>query len=188
MSYPPSSAHQRTALAYEIAADPHWMTEGATRLAGALALPERRVTRTAAGTPYNLTVYDLALDLDRALAEFAERYGRDVEIPVGRTALATYAATIAQSSDEARLGYARLRFAYDLGAALTIGDADDILAKVTCPACRCWASLVGTRTPDGTWAVTCRVRRCATAPGEPRVFTLAEVTQHHINPRDAAAA
>lgn len=182
MSHP-----QRTALAYEIAADPHWATAGATRLAGALELPERRATRTVAGTPYNLSVYDLALDLERAIEGFAHRHGRDTEIPVGRTALAAYAAALVEGSDAARLDYDQLRLAHDLRAALTIGDADDILGKLACPTCLCW-SLVGTRTPAGDWAATCRVVRCATEPGQPRVFTLAEIARHHITHRDDVAA
>jgi hypothetical protein len=183
-------APRRTALAYGIEADPHWASAGATRLAGAAALPERRATRTTAGTPYNLSVYDLALDLDRALAEFAHRHAVDVEIPTGRTALADYAARLAESGDAAHLDYHRLRLVHDLRAALTIGDADHLLGKMECPACRSW-SLVGTRTPDRGWAATCRIVRCATAPGEPRVFTLAEVARHNTTitaRRDEAAA
>lgn len=182
-----NSAPRRTALAYEIAADNHWATAGATSPAGALALPERRATRTAAGTPYNLHVYDLVLDHDRALEDFARRHGHDIEIPAGRTALANYAATLAETDDAARVDYDELRLTHDLRAALTIGDADGLLGGITCPACLCW-SLVGTRTLSGAWAATCRVVRCATAPGVPRVFSLAEVARHHINPRDANAA
>jgi hypothetical protein len=186
MSYP-QRARQRTALAYEIAADPHWATAGATRLAGALELPGRRATRTNAGTPYNLSVYDLALELDRAIEEFAHRHGHGAEVPVGRTALADYAATLVEGSDAARLDYDQLRLAHDLRAALTIGDADDILGKLACPQCLCW-SLIGTRTPASDWAATCRMLRCATEPGTPRVFALAEVARHHITHRDDVAA
>jgi hypothetical protein len=182
------STPQRSALAYAIAADPHWSTAGATQLAGALALPERRATRTAAGTPYNLSVYDLALDLDRAIEEFAHRHGVDVEIPAGRTAVAAYAARLAERTDGARVDYAQLRLAHDLRAALTIGDADHSLGGMECPVCFSW-SLVGTRTPNDEWAATCRIVRCAVAPGVPRVFTLAEVARHHItHHRDADAA
>lgn len=180
-------APQRTALAYAIAADDHWATAGATRLAGALALPERRATRTTASTPYNLSVYDLALEHDRALEDYAHRHGLDADIPTGRTALADYAARLAGTSDTARVDYNQLRLTHDLAAALTIGDADHLLGKLECPACLCW-SLVGTRTPAGGWAATCRVLRCATAPGEPRVFTLAAVARHNIPHRDDAAA
>lgn len=183
----PQRAHQRTALAYEIAADSHWATDGATPLSGAPELPERRATRSIAGTPYNLSVYDLALDLDRAVEEFAHRHGREAEIPVGRTALADYAASLVEGSKDARLDYEQLRLIHDLRAALTIGDADDILGQLTCPACLCW-SLVGTRTPGGGWAATCRMLRCATAPGTPRVFSLDEVARHHIAHRDDVAA
>jgi len=183
----PQQAHRRTALAYGIAADPHWATAGATRIAGALALPERRATRTNAGTPYNLSVYDLALEHDRALEDFARRHGHPLEIPAGRTALADYAANLADTNDAARIDYAQLRLIHDLRAALTIGDADDLMGKLACPGCLCW-SLVGTRTPSGAWGATCRMLRCATAPGEPRVFTLAQVALHHINHSDDAAA
>ncbi|MFD0393425.1 hypothetical protein ACFQ3Z_16465 [Streptomyces nogalater] len=109
------------------------------------------------------------------------------EVPAGRTAVADYAAQLAETSDEARLDYAQLRLVHDLRAALTIGDADGILGKLACPACMAW-SLVGTRTSTDDWAATCRVVRCAIAPGVPRVFTLAEVVQHHITHRDVAAA
>ncbi|MFG3287343.1 hypothetical protein ACGF3G_00775 [Streptomyces sp. NPDC048179] len=179
------SEPSRSALTYAVAADPHWSTAGATRLAGALALPERRATRSHAGTPYNLNVYDLALDLDRALEAFTRRHGD--EVPAGRTAVADYAACLAEGSDVARVDYGRLRLVHDLRAALTIGDADEILGKLTCPTCQSW-SLVGTRMPAGGWAATCRIVRCATAPGVPRVFTLAEVARHHITHRDVAAA
>jgi hypothetical protein len=172
---------QRSALTYAVAADPHWSTAGATMLAGALALPERRVTRTHAGTPYNLSVYDLALDLDRALEDFTRRHGGDV--PAGRTAVADYAARLAETSDAARLDYDQLCLVHDLRAALTIGDADDILGKLACPVCLAW-SLVGTRTANDDWAATCRIVRCAIAPDVPRVFTLAEVARHHITHRD----
>ena len=178
---------QRTALAYEIAADDHWATAGATRLSGPAALPERRATRTSAGTPYNLSVYDLALDQDRAIEEFAHRHGRALEIPAARTALAAYAARLAESSDAARIDYDQLRLVHDLRAALTIGDADELLGKLACPACLCW-SLIGTRTPSGGWAATCRMLRCAPAPGTPRVFSLAAIARHHIDHRDASAA
>lgn len=177
----------RTALAYAIAADDHWTTAGATRLAGEVALPERRATRTSAGTPYNLSVYDLALDHDRALEDFARRHGFGEHIPAGRTALADHAARLAESSDAARVDYDELRLVHDLRAALTIGDADDLLGALTCPACLCW-SLVGTRTPSGGWAAACRMLRCATAPGTPRTFSLAEIARHHIAHRDADAA
>jgi hypothetical protein len=187
MSHSQAGARQRTALAYEIAADSHWATAGATRLAGALELPERRATRTSAGTPYNLNVYDLALDLDRAVEEFAHRHAGGAEVPTGRTALADYAATLVENSNAARIDFDQLRLAHDLRAALTIGDADDILGKLTCPVCLCW-SLVGTRTPAGAWAATCRMLRCAPAPGTPRVFALAEVARHHITHRDEVAA
>jgi hypothetical protein len=183
----PQRPHQRTALAYEIAADPHWASAGATRLAGAPALPERRATRTSAGTPYNLSVYDLVLDHERALEDFTHRYGREAEIPAGRTALADYAARLAENDGDARLDYEQLRLVHDLRAALTIGDAEDLLGKLACPACMCW-SLVGTRTPERAWAATCRMLRCATAPGQPRVFTLAEVARHHVHHRGVAAA
>lgn len=183
----PQRAPRRSALAYEIAADPHWASAGATRLSGATALPERRATRTTAGTPYNLSVYDLALAHDRALETFALRYGDKIEIPTGRTALADYAARLADSSTEARYDYEELRLAHDLAAALTIGDADHLLGRLACPGCLCW-SLLGTRTAAGEWAATCRVLRCATEPGTPRVFSLAEVARHHIHHRGAAAA
>jgi hypothetical protein len=183
----PQPAPRRTALAYEIAADSYWASAGATRLAGALALPERRATRTSAGTPYNLSVYDLVLEHERALEDFARRHGHEVDIPTGRTALADYAARLAERDDVARLDYGQLRLAHDLRAALSIGDADDLLGKLECPACLCW-SLVGTRTPADDWAATCRIVRCAVAPGVPRVFTLAEVARHHITHRDADAA
>ncbi|MHB9861898.1 hypothetical protein [Streptomyces sp. YIM S03343] len=179
--------HQRSALAYAIAADPYWSTAGTTRLDGALALPERRASRSAAGTPYNLTVYDLALELDEALASFAHRYGSD-DVPAGRTAVAAYAAQLAEQSPAARRSYGRLRLIHDLKAALSVGEADGILGRISCPACLCW-SLVGTRTPDGAWAVACSVARCAVEPGEPRVFTLVEIAQHHLTTdRDAHAA
>jgi hypothetical protein len=180
-------ARQRSDLAYAIAADPHWSTAGSTRIEGALALPERRATRTAAGTPYNLSVYDLALDLDRALEDFVRRHGDGAAIPAGRTAVADCAARLAETSDAARRDYRQLRLVHDLRAALTIGDADDILGKLTCPACLCW-SLVGTRTPAGGWAVACRVLRCAVEPGVPRVFTLAQVARHHITRGETQAA
>jgi hypothetical protein len=183
----PQHTHQRAALIYGIAADPHWASAGATRIAGALALPERRATRTSAGTPYNLSVYDLALDLDRALEEFAHRHGVDTEIPAGRTAVAAYAASLAERDDATRVEYAELRLTHDLRAALTIGDADDLLGKLACPACLCW-SLVGVPTPSAGWAATCRMLRCAVEPDVPRVFTLAEVARHHIAHRDARAA
>ncbi|MDX3125331.1 hypothetical protein [Streptomyces scabiei] len=183
----PQRARERTALAYAIADDDHWSTAGATRVAGALALPERRATRTNAGTPYNLSVYDLALDHDQALAEFAKRHGRDLAIPTGRTALADYAASLAESNEAARVDYEQLRLTHDLRAALTIGDAEGLLGKLECPGCLCW-SLVGTRNLAGGWAATCRVQRCATEPGQPRVFTLAAVVRHHLARRDAAAA
>lgn len=183
----PERAPRRTALAYDIAADPHWSTAGTTRVAGALALPERRATRTHAGTPYNLSVYDLVLDHERALEDFARHYGHEVDIPKGRTAVADYAARLAERSDKARVDYDQLRLVHNLRAALTIGDADDLLGKLACPACLCW-SLVGTRTPEGAWAATCRMLRCGTAPGSPRVFSLGAVARHHITRRDAAAA
>jgi hypothetical protein len=187
MSQPQRAAHQRTALAYEILADSHWASAGATRLDGALELPERRSTRTSPGTPYNLSVYDLALDLDRALEDFTRRHGDGEGIPVGRTAVAAYAARLAELSDAARLDYAQLRLAHDLAGALTIGDAAHVLGKMECPACLSW-SLVGTQTGAGQWAATCRVIRCAVAPGVPRVFPLSEVARHHIIRRDADAA
>lgn len=183
----PQRTRQRTALAYEIAADPHWASAGATRLAGPTALPERRATRTSGGTPYNLSVYDLVLEHGRALEDFAHRYGREVEIPTGRTALADYAATLAEENEAARVDYDQLHLVHDLRAALTIGDADHLLGELECPACLCW-SLVGTRSRTGDWAATCRVLRCATAPGQPRVFTLWQVARHNIKPRGAAAA
>lgn len=180
----PQPAYRRTALAYEIAADPHWSAAGSTRAAGDLALPERRATRTSAGTPMNLSVYDLALQQDRALEEFAHRHGREAEIPTGRTALADYAARLAEADNDARLDYAQMRLVNDLTAALTIGDADHLLGKMACPQCQCW-SLVGTRTVSGGWGAACRVLRCATAPGVPRVFSLSKVVRHHVG---AAAA
>jgi hypothetical protein len=183
----PQRAHERTSLIYGIAADPHWSSAGATRIAGALELPERRATRTSAGTPYNLNVYDLALDLDRALEEFAHRHGVEVEIPTGRTAVAAYAARIAENDGAARVDYDQLRLIHDLRAALTIGDADDLLGKLACPACLCW-SLVGVPNTATGWATACRMLRCAVEPDVPRVFTLAEVARHHIAHRDARAA
>ncbi|MFI5814899.1 hypothetical protein ACIA7S_28570 [Streptomyces sp. NPDC051643] len=181
-------APRRTALAYDIAADAHWSTAGATRLAGAVALPERMATRASAGTPYNLSVYDLALDQDRALDDYAHRHGRDVDIPVGRTALADYAARLAESSTEARDDYDGMRLEHNLRAAMTIGDAVEALGKLACPKCLCW-SLVETRTPAGDWAAACGMRLCATAPGVLRVFTLAEIVRHHLDHhRDANAA
>ncbi|MEW2302053.1 hypothetical protein AB0958_19105 [Streptomyces sp. NPDC006655] len=187
MSQPERAPH-RTALAYEIASDPHWVTAGSTRQGGPLELPERRATRSSAGTPYNLTVYDLALELDSDLAEFAERHSVDVEIPTGRTAVADYAARLAERGGAARAEYEELCFLHDLRAALAIGDADDLLGKLVCPACKCW-SLVGTRAPSGARAVACRVVRCAPEPGTPRVHSLRAVVRHHFKPRrDATAA
>lgn len=184
----PERAPQHTALAYEIASDPHWVTAGSTRHGGPQALPERRATRSTAGTPLNLSVYDLALELDQDLAEFAQRHGGDAEIPTGRTAVADYAARLAERSDAARVGYEELSLLHDLRAALTIGDADDLLGKLACPSCQCW-SLVGTRTPTGAWAAACRVVRCAVEPGQPRVHSLGAVVRHHLaNRRDSSAA
>jgi hypothetical protein len=184
----PERAPQRTALAYEIVNDPHWVTAGSTRLDGPLALPERRATRSEAGTPLNLSVYDLAHDLDQDLAEFTHRHGVDLDIPTGRTAVADYAARLAERDEAARADYEELHLLHDLRAALTIGNADGILGKMACPACRCW-SLVGTRTPSGAWAATCRVQRCAVEPGVPRVHSLRVVVRHHVNPRrDTRAA
>ncbi|RPE39821.1 hypothetical protein EDD90_2839 [Streptomyces sp. Ag109_O5-1] len=183
----PQRAPRRSALAYQIAADAHWSTAGTTHQGGALALPERRATRANAGTPYNLSVYDLVLDHEHALEDFARRYGREVEIPVGRTALADYAATLAENDDAARIDYDQLRLVHDLRAALTIGDADDLLGKLECPACLCW-SLVGTRSPQGAWVAACRVLRCAITPGEPHVFTLWQVARHNVKAGVAAAA
>lgn len=184
----PQRAQQRTALAYGIAADPHWAAAGSTRLAGAPELPDRRATRAEAGTPYNLTVYDLALAHDQALEDFARRHGLSAEIPAGRTALADYAARLAERSAQARTDYEQLRLVHDLQAALTIGDAGGLLSRMVCPSCLCW-SLVGTRTPSGAWAAACRVRRCGPEPGTPRVHSLAQVVRYHLNPRrDAAAA
>jgi hypothetical protein len=180
-------APQHTALAYEIAADPHWVTAGSTRQGGPLALPERQATRSNAGTPLNLTVYDLALDLDHDLAEFAQRHGDSAEIPTGRTAVADYAARISERTDAARVGYEELRLLHDLRAALAIGDADSLLGKLACPACKCW-SLVGVRTPAGSWGATCRVLRCATEPGVPRVHSLAAVVRYHLTDRRHSSA
>lgn len=184
----PERAPQPTALAYEIASDPHWVTAGSARQGGPLALPERRATRSSASTPLNLTVYDLALELDHDLAEFAQQHNDGAEIPTGRTAVAEYAARLAERTDAARVGYEELRLLHDLRAALTIGDADDLLGKLACPACNCW-SLLGVRTPEGSWSATCRVLRCATEPGVPRTHTLAAVVRHHLaDHRNSSAA
>ncbi|MEU2426977.1 hypothetical protein ABZ619_39195 [Streptomyces sp. NPDC007851] len=184
----PERAPQRTALAYELASDPHWVASGSTQQGGPLALPERRATRSTAGTPYNLTVYDLALELDNDLAEFTQKHGIDVELPTGRTAVADYAARLAERDGAARADYEELHLLHDLRAALTVGTGDSILGKLACPACKCW-SLVGTRTPSGAWAAACRVVRCAPEPGTPRVHSLRAVVRYHFKPhRDANAA
>lgn len=174
-------------LAYKVAADPHWATARSTQ-AGALALPDRRATRTSASSPYNLSVYDLALEHDQTLEEFARRYsGHDVAIPTGRTALAALAADLAATSREARADYDELQLVGNLAAALEIGDAAELLGELTCPGCLCWASLVGTRTPARGHALACRVPRCSTEPGIPRVWTLRQVARHHVRGGLAAA-
>lgn len=202
-----TEARLRTAaLPYDIAADSHWATAGTTALAGPHEIPNRRATRTAAGEPLNLSVYDLALDADAALRAFAHRFGDHREIPEGRTALAVYAAGLAETDPRAERSYRIQRVAENLRAALTIGDADALLGQIKCPKCLCW-SLVGVRNVRGAWQVTCQNRRCASDPADgrpddpdshadepactdgrqliPRSWSLHSIARHHLYGRTA---
>lgn len=101
-------------LAYKAAADRYWIASGSTA-ADTADLAHRRATRTSGGQPLNLTVYDLALDHEQTLAEFARAHGRPEDIPSGRTALAAYAAAIAVERPETAAEYETRRHRGRLG-------------------------------------------------------------------------
>lgn len=178
-------------LAYRAASDSHWITTGSTAPdMGELA--HRRPTRTSPGQPLNLTVYDLALDHDASLEDFARTHGRPGHVPTGRTALAAYAAAIATQQPEAAAEYEIRQLASSLKVALTLGDSDDALGGITCPKCLCW-SLVPSRGKGG-WRAECRNLRCAHDPdpvhdqgdtepptaSRPRWWTIERIAAHHL--------
>ncbi|WP_128378496.1 hypothetical protein [Streptomyces cavernae] len=181
-------------IAYRAAADRYWVASGSTSPdLGTLA--HRRATRTSAGQPLNLTVYDLALDHDASLEDFARAHGRPEDIPAGRTALAAYAAAIAVRHPETAAEYETRQLASSLQVALTLGDSDDALGRISCPKCLCW-SLVPSR-GKGRWRAECCNLRCAHDPdpvhdqgdteppaaGRPRRWTLERIAAHHLADR-----
>jgi hypothetical protein len=156
-------------------------------------MAHRRATRVHPGQPLNLTVYDLALDHEHSLAEFAREHGHPEEIPSGRTALAAYAAAISIDHPETAAEYEARQLASSLTVALTLGDSDDALGSITCPKCLCW-SLVPVNAL-GRWWARCWVQFCSHDPdpvhdregtqspvpgGRPRLWSLQRIAAHHL--------
>jgi hypothetical protein len=159
-------------------------------------MANRRATRTSPGQPMNLTVYDLALDHERTLEEFARAHGRPEHIPAGRTALAAYAAAIAINRPETADDYETRQLASSLRVALTLGDSDDALGRISCPKCLCW-SLVPHSLRHDEWRAKCLNERCTHDPdpvhdqgdtrpptvSRPRLWTLQRIAAHHLAER-----
>lgn len=189
-SHEAGARHSRD-LAYTAASDSYWITSGSTS-PDLGDMGHRRPTRVSAGQPMNLTVYDMALDHERTLEEFARAHGRPEEIPAGRTALAAYAAALTVERPETATEYEVQQLASSLGVALTLGDSDDALGRITCPKCLCW--MLAPERAKGKWWARCWNQRCAHDPdpvhdregteppaaGRPRLWSLHRIAVHHI--------
>jgi hypothetical protein len=186
-------------LAYRAASDRYWIASGSTSL-DLGEMSHRRATRTSAGQPLNVTVYDLALDHDSTLEDFVRAHGRPEDIPTGRTALAAYAAALATERPEVAADYEVRQLASSLGVAFTLGDSDDALGGVACPKCLCWM-LVPHRA-QGRWWAECKNQRCAhdpdplydregtvpPTPTVPRLWSLQRIAAHYLSDRYAKPA
>jgi hypothetical protein len=176
-----------------VASDHYWIASGSTS-PGLGELGHRRATRSSASQPVNLTVYDLALDHEHTLEEFARAHGRPEDIPTGRTALAAYAAAIATDRPETAAEYEVQQLASSFRVALTLGDTDDAFGRITCPKCRCWGMVPSKA--KGEWWVRCYNQRCAfdpdpvhdqdgtvppTPPAQPRLWTLPRIAAHYLS-------
>jgi hypothetical protein len=178
-------------LAYTAASDAYWIASGSTS-PGLGDMAHRRPTRATAGQPMNLTVYDLALDHERTLEEFARAHGRPEDIPTGRTAIAAYAAALTVERPETSADYETRQLASSLRVALTLGDSDDALGRIACPKCLCW--MLAPERAKGQWWAMCWNQRCAYEPdpvhdregteppavGRPRLWSLDRIAAHHL--------
>jgi len=179
-------------LAYRAASDHYWIASGSTSpsLAG---VSNRRATRDSAGQPMNLTVFDLAIEHEHELKDFARVHGHPEGIPTGGTALAAYVAAIAADRPEASAEYEVQQLASSLRVALTLGDTDDAFGRISCPKCLCWGMFPCMA--KGDWRVQCWNQRCTfdpdplhdqdgtlpPAPGRPRLWTLQRIAAHYLS-------
>lgn len=176
---PMSSARSLQQILDAMAADPYWAS--AASHGAPPELPDRHITRSTAGVPCNLDVFDLERDHERNVAAVVAKYGQ----PAPQSRLDVYAAAdaLAAAVPGAGADLAAAELTTRLQARIVVGDGLAAVAAITCPDCGCW-SLVPVRSIGG-WRATCTRRSCNN-PSQPRTWSLRAIAEHHL--RDPWAA